>query len=157
MMSETTTIEVNDIELTEGDCLWRYKALNLWDRKPSEYDPHEDVIRPTAEQLAEKFPEVVDGASAEVVHADLVANPGIYDDSGKMNYHAMRVESVGETGGYRKVTLMDWKEEKTFVFKETPPDADLPGDGSYFTFEPFSALEDHLGLTIIPTTGDDDE
>lgn len=156
MRTETTTLEVNGIELQEGDCLWRYKAMNLWDKRPSDYDPHDDVLAVTAEQLAEKFPDVVDGADADTVHADFVANPGIYDDSGKMNYHAMNVESVGETGGYRKVTLKDWKEETTFVFKETPPETDLKDDGSYYTFEPFSALEEHLGLTILPTTGDDD-
>lgn len=148
-----TTATVNDIELEEGDTLWRYAGLRTYNCKLGGQDP-DRVLQEVAEQLAENYPDAVNGAPAHIVKANLKGTPGIYDDSGLINYHAMEVMNINTHGDHVEVSIKDWKEEKRYSFQSNhDPDT----EGSYYTFEPLSALETHLGVTILPVDDSDDE
>lgn len=159
MSQEQKIVEVNDIELEEGMSLWRYAALRTWNKKIGDHDPDE-VLSETAQQLVEKYPEEmgVDDMSdkydpVDTIHTDLRANPGIYDDTGLLNYHAMEVERVSCFRGITEISIKDWKEEKTYSFNSERDEAEV---STYTTFEPLDVLEDHLGVTIL-LAGEDDE
>lgn len=150
-LNDSETVTVNDIELSEGDTLWRYAALRTWKQKIGDQDP-DDVLRETAEALAEGYPDAVDGAPADAVHADFRANPGIYDDTDLMNYHAMEVTSIERVGDRTLVGIKDLKEQKTYNFTTHLPD---DHESMYSTWEPLEVLEAHLGVTILPVTEDE--
>lgn len=152
-MNQKETVEVNGVELEEGTNLWRYAALRTWEQRIGEQKPDE-VLSEVAEQLAEKYPDAVNGAPAHIVKSNLRGTPGIYDPSEKVNYHAMEVKNVNANNVTTEIAIIDWKEEKRYCFTDNVPE---DAEGSYFTFEPLSALEEHLGVTILPVTGEDDE
>lgn len=160
-MEEEEVVEINGVELHEGDTLWRYAALRTWGINGitlTQQDP-DDVLRETAEALVDNYPDAVNVDEMreqddpyEVVHANLRANPGIYNDTELMRYHAMEVKKVDTSYGVTEITIIDWKEEQRFAFNSERDEAD-PGD--YIILEPLATLEKHLGVTILPVSDDD--
>ncbi|MFC6953745.1 hypothetical protein [Halorubellus litoreus] len=145
------TLTINGVELEEGMNLWRYAALRTYNRTLTEQDP-DDVFEEIAQVLVADYPEVVNGAPANIVKANLRGTPGVYDDSELINYHAMvatRVHHDPDTG-HIDITLRDLKEQRKFVFSSN---IDVAYTGEYYNSEPLSALESHLGVTILPSGG----
>lgn len=144
------TVEINGIELERGDTLWRVAALRTWETTIGEQDP-DAVIREIAEALVEEYPEKVNNAPVNIVEANLKGTPGIYDGTDVMNYHAMEVTEISEHNGITTVAIKDLKEQKTYAFESERAEV---YEGDYTTCEPLSALEKHLGVTILPVTED---
>lgn len=148
-MTESDTITVNDIELHEGQALWRLAALRLYNNTFTEQEPDE-VLMETAEALANNHAEAVDHCSASEVKANLEDAPGYYDDTDLMRYQAMEVVEVSQSHGITEVVIKDWKEGRRFCFRDPPDDA-YPERMKYVTFESLAALEAHLGTTLLTT------
>ena len=146
-MNDFQSYEVGGVELAEGDTLWRLEALTTSNKSFEEQDP-EEVIQETAEKLVENFPEVVNGATVDVVAQNLKGTPGIYDGTEAMQYCAMEVDQIATSLGITEVIINDLKERKKFSFKKGFPLG--KGNLHYYEFEPMSALEKHLNVTLIP-------
>jgi hypothetical protein len=146
----TNTIEINGIELEEGDTLFRFAALRTY-QTISEQDP-DSVILEIAEALTNHHPDVVNNAPADIVAANLRGTPGVYDECGVLNYHAMEITNIDTVNGYRSVTINDLKEQIDVVFQEREHSDSLPEDGYGTVFESFDVLEAHLGVTIHPVS-----
>jgi len=147
-MNEAQRYEVGGVELTEGNTLWRLETLTTSNKTLEEQEP-EEVIQETAEKLVEYHPEVVDGAPVDVVAQNLKRTPGIYDRTEAMQYYAMEVDQIATSLGITEVVIKDLKEGKKFSFRK----GFSVGKRSlhYYEFEPMSALEKHLNVTLIPT------
>lgn len=144
----TGTVTINGISLSEGMTLWRLKGLRTYNATIGEQDP-DAILREAATQLAENYPDAVDDASVDEVLSNLRDSPGYYDDTDLMNYHAMEVTTARPEQGPvpTEVAIKDLKEQKTYVFSPPSSHPDSPG---YMTWESLSALEKHLGTTILP-------
>jgi len=103
---ESAVVTVNDIELEEGDTLWHYAALRTYQQTLGEQDPN-DVQREIADALAAQYPDAVDGESADAVYTTISDDPGAYDDTELIRYHAMEVRDIDRARGQTIITLMD--------------------------------------------------
>jgi len=147
-MNQTQSYEVDGVELTEGDTLWRLETLTTSNKTFEEQDP-EEVIQETAETLVENCPEVVNGAPVNVVAQNLKGTPGIYDRTEGAMYQAMEVYQIATSSGVTEVRIKDFKEGKKFAFKRGGYGEQR--NSSYYVFEPMSALEKHLNVTLLRT------